>query len=66
MVDNINGNLTKICFYKLYINVNIIQNLSIKLISKLITKLGKLYINFYKPFFDIFSKKNYCIWTVID
>lgn len=44
--DNIDDNLIKICFYKLYISTKIMQNLKSKPISKIIIKLSKVYIDF--------------------
>lgn len=58
IVDNINGNLIKICFYKSYISTKIKKNLSTKLISKITTKLDKIHINFCKFFSNILLKRN--------
>lgn len=45
IINNMNRDPTKICFYKLYINIKIIKNLSTKFMSKIVTKLGRVYIN---------------------
>lgn len=43
IIDDINNNSTKICFYELYISTKIIHNLNIKPISKINTKFDKVY-----------------------
>lgn len=45
MVDNINSDLTKICFYESYFSAKITKNLSSKLMSKITTKIGKVYMD---------------------
>lgn len=45
IVDDIDSNLTKICFCESYINIKITKNSSIKPILKVTTKLNRLYID---------------------
>lgn len=46
IVDNINGDLTKICFCKLYISAKITQNAGIKPLSEITINLSKIFIDF--------------------
>lgn len=46
MVDNTDGNTTKICFCKSYISAKITQNLSSKPISEITIKIGGMHIDF--------------------
>lgn len=46
MIDNIDSNLSKICFCKVYIEAKILKNLSKKPISAMTEKLKKVYIDF--------------------
>lgn len=46
IVDNIDNDPTKIFFYELCIGAKIIKNPSTKPMSKVTTKLSKVYINF--------------------
>lgn len=66
IVDNINNNLTKTCFYNLYITAKIMQNASINLISKITTKLSKINIDFWKLFLNISIKRNCYNQIIID
>lgn len=66
MIDDIYGDPTKICFYELYISIKIIRNLSIKAISKVTTKLGKVHIDFWGSFSNISLERNCYIWTATD
>lgn len=45
IVNNIDGDLTKICFYKLYINIKIVKNLCTKPMSDIITKPYRVHMN---------------------
>lgn len=45
MVDNINGDITKICFCELCISAKILQNLSTKPILEIITKWDSIHID---------------------
>lgn len=53
IMNNINSNPTKICFYKLYIGAKIMHHLSSKPISLIITKMVR-YIWIFRDFFLIF------------
>lgn len=53
MINNINSNLTKIYYYKLYINTKIMYNLSLNVILKIIIEFDKVNIDFW-IFFLIF------------
>lgn len=46
MINNIDGNPSKICFCKIYIKAKITKNLSKKLISTMIEKLKRVYMDF--------------------
>lgn len=46
IIDNIDGNLIKICFYESYINIKIIRNLNTKFMSKIITRLNEIHKDF--------------------
>lgn len=60
MIDDINGNLTKIYFYdyKSYTNIKIMQNFSNKSISEIITKLGRVNMDFWGLFPNIFLERH--------
>lgn len=45
IINNIDGDSTKICFYELCISAKIIRNLSTKPMSEVTTKLGRVYID---------------------
>lgn len=64
IVDDIDSDPTKICFYKSCISIKITINLSIKTISEITTKLGKVHINFWRLFLNISLGKNCYIWTI--
>lgn len=61
IVNDIDDNQIKICFYESYIDVKITQNLSIKPMSKVTTKLGRVYIDLWGPSPNISPKGNYYI-----
>lgn len=63
MVDDIDGDPTKICFCKLFINAKITQNSRSKPMSEVIFKLVRAHIGLSGPSFDIFFKTNCYIWT---
>lgn len=58
MINNINSDPNKICFFESYINLKTMQNQSKKPISKIITKLGKIHIDFWETFPDISLERN--------
>ena len=58
MVDNIDGDPTKICFCESYISAKIMQNPSNKPISEVTTKMNRVYIDLWGPFPDISLEKN--------
>lgn len=64
MIDNINSNLTQICFYESYIDAKIMSNLCIKFLLKVTTKLDRVHIDLYRLFSNIFPHKIFYIWTV--
>lgn len=63
MIDNIDGDLTKVCFCELCINAKIMQNLNSKPMLKVTTKIVRVYIDLWGFFPDIFLKKNCYICT---
>ena len=66
MVDDIDGNPTKICFYNSCISIKIMQNLSTKPISEVSTKLDRVHVDLWGPSSNIFLKENRYRWTAID
>lgn len=66
MVDDIDTDLSKIYFYESCISLKIMQNPSKKSISEVITRLGKIHIDLWKPSLDISLKENYYMWTATD
>lgn len=58
IIDDINGNLTKICFYESYISAKITQNSSTKLISEIIIKLNRIHMYLSRHFSHISLKDN--------
>lgn len=63
IIDDIDNNLSKICFCGLYISLKIIENLSKKRISELITKLGKVNMDVWESSLNISLEKDCHIWT---
>lgn len=45
IIDNINGDLTKIYFCELYISIKITRNLGTKSMSKITTKLDRVHMD---------------------
>ena len=58
IVDNIDGDPTKICFYASYISAKIMQNPSSKPMSEVITKIDKMHMDLRGPSSDISLKRN--------
>lgn len=58
MVDDVNSDPTMIYFCKSCINAKITRNSSIKFMSEVTTKLGRMHIDLWEPSFDIFLEGN--------
>lgn len=58
LVNNIDNDLTKTCFYKLGISAKITKDLSTKFMLKITTKLSRVHIDLWKLSPNIFLKRN--------
>ncbi len=66
MVDDIDGDPTKICFCESCISAKITRNLSTKPMSEVTTKLGRVNMDLWGPSPDISLEENRYMWTTTD
>ena len=66
MVDNIDGDPTKICFCESCISAKITRNPSSKPMSEVTTKMGRVHMDLWGPSPDISLEGNRYMWTATD
>ena len=66
IVDNINGNLTKICFCELCISAKKTRNPSSKPMLEVTIKMGRVYMDLWGSFPNISLERNCYMWTTTD